>query len=285
MNFLPVPAASPRLVVCAATWSLAGHPRSRPWSLERQLTEIRAAGFDGVCTYVTPELRAAADPLGLALMSGFDAPTLPVGLERLRVQAGLGVHYINIQLLRHDTPLGPATRAAARLAREAERLGVAVHFETHRDTATETPEKFTALAQAFRRATGQLLPVTWDHSHFAVSKHVQAPDYAARLLAWPALIQASRMFHLRPFNSQHCQIPVTDGRGRLTPEAGDYFRFVRQLFACWRAGPAVPSELWVCPELGMSHGYHLSTDRPAWPEAVRARREILAAWRAAGRGA
>jgi hypothetical protein len=35
----------------------------------------------------------------------------------------------------------------------------------------------------------------------------------------------------------------------------------------------------------MSHGYHLSTDRPAWPEAVRARREILAAWRTAGRGA
>jgi hypothetical protein len=162
---------------------------------------------------------------------------------------------------------------------------VAVHFETHRDTATETPEKFTALARAFRRATGRLLPVTWDHSHFAVSKHVQAPDYAARLLAWPELIQVSQMFHLRPFNSQHCQIPVTDGRGRLTPEAGDYFRFVRQLFACWRAGKTDHGELWVCPELGMSHGYHLSTDRPAWPEAVRARREILAAWRTAGRGA
>jgi hypothetical protein len=246
---------------------------------------MRAAGFDGVCTYVTPEVRAQADRLGLALMSGFDAPTLPVGLERLRAQAALGVRFINIQLLRHNTTLGTATRAAVRLAREAEHLGVAVHFETHRDTATETPEKFTALAQGFRRATGRWLPVTWDHSHFAVSKHVQAPDYAARLLAWPKLIQASQMFHLRPFNSQHCQIPITDARGRLTPEAGDYFRFVRQLFACWRAGSAVPGELWVCPELGMSHGYHLSTDRPAWPEAVRARREILAAWRAAGRGA
>lgn len=285
MNFPPVPAASPRLVVCAATWSLAGHPRGRPWSLERQLQEMRAAGFDGVCTYVTPELRAHADRLGLKLMSGFDAPSTAVGLERLRAQADLGVRFINIQLLDHDTPLAPATKAAVRLAREADRLGVAAHFETHRDTATETPEKFTALAKAFRRATGRLLPVTWDHSHFAVSKHVQAPDYAARLLAWPALIQASRMFHLRPFNSQHCQIPVTDGRGRLTPEAGDYFRFVRQLFACWRAGPAVPGELWVCPELGMSHGYHLSTDRPAWPEAVRARREILAAWRAAAKSA
>lgn len=285
MNFPPVPAASPRLVVCAATWSLAGHPRGRPWSLGRQLEEIRAAGFDGVCSYVTPDLRARADRLGLALMSGFDAPSIAVGLERLRAQADLGVRFINIQLLDHDTALAPATRAAVRLAREADRLGVAVHFETHRDTATETPEKFTALARAFRQATGRLLPVTWDHSHFAVSKHVQAPDYAARLLAWPALIRASRMFHLRPFNSQHCQIPVTDGRGRLTPEAGAYFGFVRQLFACWRAGAKDDGELWVCPELGMSHGYHLSTDRPAWPEAIRARREILAAWRATGRGA
>ena len=280
-----MPAASPRLVVCAATWSLAGHPKGRPWGLERQLHEIRAAGFDGVCAYVTPALRAEADRLGLALMSGFDAPSTALGLERLRAQADLGVRFINIQLLDHDTPLAPATKAAVRLAREADRLGVAVHFETHRDTATETPEKFTALAREFRRATGRLLPVTWDHSHFAVSKHVQAPDYAARLLAWPELIQASRMFHLRPFNSQHCQIPVTDGRGRLTPEAGDYFRFVRQLFACWRAGAKDHGELWVCPELGMSHGYHLSTDRPAWPEAIRARREILAAWRATTNGA
>lgn len=285
MNFPPVPAASTRLVVCAATWSLAGHPKGRPWRLERQLDEIRGAGFDGVCAYVTPELRAHADRLGLALMSGFDAPSTAVGLERLRAQADLGVRYINIQLLRHDTALAPATRAAVRLAREADRLGVAVHFETHRDTATETPEKFTALAREFRRATGRLLPVTWDHSHFAVSKHVQAPDYAARLLAWPALIRASRMFHLRPFNSQHCQIPVTDGNGRLTPEAGDYFQFVRQLFACWREGATDSGELWVCPELGMSHGYHLSTDRPAWPEAIRARREILAAWRATAKDA
>ena len=57
------------------------------------------------------------------------------------------------------------------------------------------------------------MPVTWDHSHFAVSKHMLPPDYSKRLLAWPKLIQASQMFHLRPFNSQHLQVPVTNGRG------------------------------------------------------------------------
>jgi hypothetical protein len=39
------------------------------------------------------------------------------------------------------------------------------------------------------------------------------------------------MFHLRPFNSQHCQVPVTNGRGALTPEFRDYLAFVEDLFA------------------------------------------------------
>ncbi|MEY2882184.1 MAG: hypothetical protein RLZZ15_4564, partial [Verrucomicrobiota bacterium] len=122
---------------------------------------------------------------------------------------------------------------------------------------------------------------TWDHSHFAVSKHMMPADYSARLLVWPKLIQASQMFHLRPFNSQHCQVPVTNGRGALTPEFRDYLVFVEDLFACWLAGPRPGGELWVCPELGLSHGYHVSTNPPVWPDAIRARKEMLGAWRRA----
>ena len=158
-----------------------------------------------------------------------------------------------------------------------------MHFETHRDTATETPEKFEEIARRFRRITGELLPVTWDHSHFAVMKHLLPPDYSRRLLAWPELIQHSQLFHLRPFNSQHCQVPVTNGHGALTPEFRDYLGFVEDLFACWLAGPRPGGELWACPELGMSHGYHVSTDPHAWPDAVRARKELLGAWRRAFR--
>lgn len=271
--------ATPRLVMCATTWSMIGFPTTRrEWSISRKIQEIAAAGFDGVCAYITPEIRAEAQKHGLELMSGFDAKSVADALPRLRAQRDLGVKFINIQLLNHDTRPTQAAPVAVRLIREARSLGVAAHIETHRDTATETPEKFDEIARVYRQSTGEWMPVTWDHSHFAVSKHMLPPDYSARLLVWPKLIQASQMFHLRPFNSQHCQVPVTNGRGRLTSEFLDYVTFVEDLFACWLAGPRPGGELWVCPELGMSHGYHVSTDPHAWPDAVRARREILKAW-------
>ena len=95
--------------------------------------------------------------------------------------------------------------------------------------------------------------------------------HAARLLAWPESIQHSQMFHLRPFNSQHCQIPVTNGRGKFTPEFEDYIAFVEDLFALWLRGPRPGNTLWTCPELGCTHGYHVSTNPHPWPDAVAAR--------------
>ncbi len=279
---MPKSRPAPRLVLCAATWSMIGYPSARrEWTTSRRLRAMREAGFDGVYTEVTPALAREARRLGLVLTGGLAAPTLSLGLRRLRTQARAGATLINIHLLRHDTPPATAARAAARLVAAGRRLGVTVQFETHRDTATETPEKFTELARLYRRATGVELPVTWDHSHFAVVKHLQPPDYAARLLAWPRLIRASRMFHLRPFTGQHLQAPVTDARGRLTPEFQTYLRFVEALFSCWLAGPRPGGILHVCPEMGMTHGYHLSTDRHAWPESVRAARELRRVWRRA----
>jgi len=148
---------------------------------------MRAAGFEGLCGYADPGVARRSRPPRPRGDERVRRPHDRHGLQRLRGRADLGVRFIDIQLLDRDTPLAPATKAVIRLAREAERRGVAVHFETHRDTTTETLEKFSALGRAFQRATGQLLPVTRGHSHFAVSKHVQAPDYAARLLAWPEL--------------------------------------------------------------------------------------------------
>jgi hypothetical protein len=279
---MPANVSVPQLVMCATTWSMIGFPTpKREWSVDRKLRAIKDAGFDGVCAFITPEIAATARRLGLRLMSGFDAQGLADALPRLRAQRDAGVRFINLQLLNHDTPPAKAASAAVRVIRAAKKLGLAVHIETHRDTATETPEKFDEIVRLYRRATGELMPVTWDHSHFAVSKHMLPADYSKRLLVWPKLIQASQMFHLRPFNSQHCQVPVTNGRGALPPEFRDYLRFAEDLFVCWLQGPRPGGELWVCPEMGMSHGYHVSTDPHAWPEAVRERTELLGAWQRA----
>lgn len=274
--------SAPQLVMCATTWSMIGYPSlKREWSIAQKLRAIKAAGFDGVCAFITPEMAALARQLGLRLMSGFDAKSVADALPRLRAQRDAGVRFINIQLLNHDTPPAKTAPVAVKLIRASHKLGLAVHIETHRDTSTETPEKFAEIARLYQRATGELMPVTWDHSHFAVSKHMLPPDYSKRLLAWPKLIQASQMFHLRPFNSQHCQVPVTNGRGTLTPEFRDYLAFTEDLFVCWLRGPRPGNELWVCPEMGMSHGYHVSTDPHAWPEVIRERQELLGVWKRA----
>jgi hypothetical protein len=274
--------SAPQLVMCATTWSMIDFPAPKyEWPMSIKLREIKKAGFDGVCAYITEDLARDARLAGLRLMSGFDAQSVADALPRLQEQQNSGVRFINIQLLNHDTPPAIAAAVAVRLIRASRNLGLAVHIETHRDTATETPEKFDEIARLYKKATGELMPVTWDHSHFAVSKHVLPADYSKRLLAWPKLIQASQMFHLRPFNSQHCQVPVTNGRGGLTAEFRDYIVFVEDLFVCWLNGPRPDDELWVCPEMGMSHGYHLSTHPHAWPDAMRAREEIARAWRRA----
>src|SRR6202012_834341 len=94
----------------------------------------------------------------------------------------------------------------------AEKLGLEVDLEVHRDTATETPEKTYEIAERFEKATGKPIRFCWDFSHLAVVKHV-SPPYAQRLLLRPDLIQNARQMHFRPFNGHHCQIPVTNGKG------------------------------------------------------------------------
>lgn len=279
----PQKKTQPRLIQCATTWSMIHYPSAKKeWSLERKMKEIKAAGFDGVATFATPEVAAIANRLGLVMMGGFDGSSVEKARKQIIAQRDLGVHYMNVQLLDHDTPPAVAAKLAVKLIKLSDELGVAVHVETHRDTSTETPEKFDEIAKLFQKATGQLMPVTWDHSHFAVSKHILPQFYSARLLAWPKLIQRSNLFHLRPFNSQHCQIPVTNGHGKLTPEFKDYLAFVEDLFTLWLEGPEPRGDLWTCPELGMSHGYHVSTNPLPWPDAIRARKEYAGAWKRAG---
>jgi len=242
---------------------------------------MKDAGFDGLAAIITPERRALAEKFGLAVMGGFDGSSIRQARAQILAQKALGVRLLNVQLLDHDTPPTEAAAMAVRLIALSDELEVAVHIETHRDTSTETPEKYYEIARRFKKATGRLLPTTWDHSHFAVSKHVLPKDYSQRLLVWPKLIQNSQIFHLRPFNSQHCQVPVTNGRGRLTPEFRDYLTFVEDLLTLWLEGPRPGGELWVCPELGTSVGYNVSTNPPVWPDAIRARREYAGAWRRA----
>jgi hypothetical protein len=159
-------------------------------------------------------------------------------------------------------------------------LGLKPAIESHRGTCTETPEKTYALADAYQLATGELLPISWDFSHFAVVKHLVPTVFAERLLVRPDLIQNAQQFHFRPFNGHHAQVPITDGKGNLTQEVLDWLPFAEAILTCWLDGNRnTKREIFICPELGpVEGGYALSTFQNSWEDTKVLRKEIDVLW-------
>lgn len=279
--------SAPRLVFFANLWTLDAHPTPRrEWSLAKKIRTVADAGFAAVSTNAAlhptlPSLLARHHLRFSGFFSSSDATELPV---LIRAQLAAGAENINAQLGDDFTSAADALALTRRLLRESARQRIYTAIEAHRDTATETPEKLYALADAYHRATGELLPITWDHSHLAVVKHLKPPAFASALLTRPDLIQHARIFHCRPFNGQHAQIPVLDGRGRLTREFRDWLVFAEALFACWLAGPRPTHELWVCPEIGPvgPHGYNLTTMPSSWDQALACRLALARLWKKLG---
>lgn len=276
----------PQIRHIAALWSLDGYPNpKRPWSLERRIAAVKEAGFHGFATCAGKEHARLAEKYGLIVVGYFASSKISEFASLLQSQQDGGAHYINVQMGDHDTLTPEALKMALALFKAADKLGVEPSIEVHRDVCTETPEKTYALADAFKKTTGRLLPLTWDFSHLAVVKHLHAGNYSKRLLTHPALIQRAEQLHCRPFNGHHAQVPVTDGKGRLTPEVKDYLVFVEDLFRLWLKGNQDGREIFVVPEMGpVPGGYNLSTLPNSWEDAVRLRGLLDKLWKKALKG-
>lgn len=258
-----------------------GYPtREAEWPLETKLQAIKEAGFDGVCWGPLPGLKEAVERLGLIFVGGMasgDAAEFPRLLHELKKS---GAHHVNVQLAADDVLTPEALELTLTLMLRAKALGLAPAIESHRGTCTETPEKMYALADAYQRATGELLPISWDFSHFAVVKHLVPENFVQKLLVRPDLIRNAQQFHLRPFNGHHVQVPITDSTGALTKEVQDWLPFAEALLSCWLEGNRDDGrEIFVCPELGpVEGGYALSTFPDVWRDAVLLRSEIQTLW-------
>ena len=268
---------------CIATlWTLTGHPaKTREWLLDKKLCAIKAAGFDGVCGSGSAELRAGCEKHGLIFI-GAMASSKPTEFSRLlRDLKKSGAHHINVQLASDAVPTPQALRLTRAVWQEGRRLGLEPAVETHRGTCTETPEKLYALADAFQNYTGELLPVAWDFSHFAVVKQLAPENFIERLLVRPELVQRAQQFHFRPFNGHHIQVPITDDRGNLSPEVKAWLPFAGAVLRCWLAGNKNSArEIFICPELGpVASGYALSLAPDSWEQAKVLRGEIDRLWR------
>lgn len=277
-----------KIVHIANLWSLNGHPSpKREWSLERKIKAVAEAGFDGITTALTPDHRRFADKHGLEHLLGFISSSNPADFPALlRAQKEAGAVQINVQLDDHDTPPAVATKHWIAMVRAAEKIGGLVpSLEVHRDCCTETPEKTYEIAERFQKATGRLIKINFDFSHFSVVKHLGPGNYAARLLDHPEIVQNSDQSHCRPFNGHHCQVAVTH-KGKLTDEVKGYLDFTVALFKCWKSAPQNQDRtLYVCPEMGPYHaggaGYNITGLAPAWPDAAILRVELDKAWKRA----
>lgn len=277
----------PRLVHIASLWSLTDYPDpARPWSLEKQLDAVQEAGFEGFTASLSPAHGREAARRGLRVIGHFSGGDPEKFEEQLKVQQDAGARHVNVHLADHDTPTETALRLALRLFDEAASLGDGLEpaIETHRDTCTGTPEKTYALADAYRLATGSPLPMTWDHSHLAVVKHLTPGNFAPRLLGRPELVARAQQFHLRPFNGHHCQVPVSNADGTPARELRDWLPFAEALMRQWLTGHRDPAaaadrEFFAVPEMGpAADGYGLHALPNAWEEARRLRPMLAEAW-------
>jgi hypothetical protein len=264
----------------ANLWSLRDTPTAKkPWPLEKKIEAVKEAGFDGFTDLATPKHGKLAEKYGLSIV-GYFASAKPDEFRTLLQQnKDAGAKVINIQLGDHDTTSSDAVRMALRAMLEAEAMGLQPSIEIHRDTCTETPEKVYLLAEGYQRVTAKPLRFTWDFSHIAVVKHL-APPFWERLLVRPDLIQLANQFHFRPFNGQHCQVPVTDGRGRVSPELEDWLPFAKKCLQVWLQGNQAGREIFVVPEMGpASSGYNLHQLPDSWTDAVKLRGILDKLWK------
>jgi hypothetical protein len=266
----------------ANLWSLWQYPTAeQPWSLEEQLDAVKAAGFDGVTGRITPEVGIAAHQRGLMIVGYISSSNSEEFRSLLEVQKSAGARHVNVQLGDHDTSTDAALLLTIQLLKIAEEIrDLELSIEVHRDTCTETPEKTYALADRYCEATGQLLPVTWDFSHFAVVKHLACEVFSERLLVRPDLIHRSCQIHFRPFNGHHCQVPVTHADGSLSPEFQEWLPFAQDTVQLWLDGNRETNrELFVVPEMGpVSSGYNLEQLPNSWDDAVRLRPILQTIW-------
>jgi hypothetical protein len=266
----------------ANLWTFVQHPsKENEWPLDQKLRAIKEAGFDGVCWGPIPGLKEGLARHGLFFLGGMSsgkAAEFPRLLQELK---DTDAHHVNVQLADEDTLTPEALGLTLSLMQEGRKLGLEPAVEVHRDTCTETPEKTYALADAYQKVTGELLPISWDFSHISVVKHLRPDNYIEKMIVRPDLIQRAQQFHFRPFNGHHCQVPVTDGKGTLTQEVKDWFPFAEAVLKCWLAGNRDNGrEIFVCPEMGpVAGGYNLSTLPNSWEDAKILRGEIERLWK------
>ncbi len=272
--------STPKLTIALNFWTMWGYPSAdAEWNADQRAAAIKEAGFDAIAYGPDPAIKEAIAKHGLRFGGAFDASEVEQFEPKIKACLEIDNGPINCQLCDHDTPVEEAVEKTVELMKVSESLGAEVHLEMHRDTCTETPEKQYAIIEGVLAKTGKKPRVNFDFSHPGIVKHLNPDNYAERLFEDIPCFQASTLWHMRPFNGHHCQIPITDGNGNFSPEYEDIRPFIKAALEHWLAGPKPNNELWVVPELGPTRGgYGLSCFPTIWEDAIVLGKDIQKFW-------
>ncbi|MDX2225487.1 MAG: xylose isomerase [Verrucomicrobiae bacterium] len=277
---------APVLKQFAGMWTLTHQPDihnpKKEWSVEEKFRQAKKQGFDAMGVWAAPELFVPlAKKYKMDLVVYIDG-NWKTYKERIDALAKMNPSRVNVQMLDHDTLPAEAVKLWLVIMDYAKKLGLAdrMDLEVHRDTCTETPEKTYEIAKLYQQKTGKKIQMCFDFSHFAVVKHIGTP-YRNRLLVERLdLTQKARQLHLRPFNGHHCQVPLTDGKGKISVEGKHYIEFVNDLIVAWLKAAKGGETLYVCPEFGpWCSTYGLTTFPDVWKDACLLRRETEKSWK------
>jgi hypothetical protein len=272
--------ASPKLQIMVSTWTMIEYPNKKSeWSPERKVKEAVAAGFDGIVTRVSNPVATVAFKKGVRLITTTDIGSVKEVEKKFKEIKSFGIKQVNVQMCDDDTPTEKALPVAIQVIKVGEKLGLVPAIEVHRDTCTETPEKAFALADAYQKKTGRKLRMNFDHSHPAIIKHLAPDAFWPRMGVRLDLLCLGEQIHFRPFNGHHCQIPVTNGRGKLSPEFQDWLPFCEKVIEAWLKKAKPGQEFFVVPELGpKAGGYALSNYPDVWKDVQVLTKEIRRIW-------
>lgn len=274
--------STPSLNIHISYWSLLDEAGIETEAgVRTHLEKIKEAGFNSYCgSAALPNVKALVEEYGFRYGGAFDAGSVEEFAPKIAANLAVGNGPMNCQLADDDTPVEEAIELTVALMAEAKKQGADVHLEVHRDTCTETPEKTAAIIEGYTKRVGEAPKMNFDFSHPAVVKHLLPQATVERLLTkeFVPVFQNSTLWHIRPFNAQHCQIPITDGKGNFSPEYEACRPFIRAALQCWLEAANPDAELWVVPEQGTTHDYNLSCFPNVWEDTVALGKDVQKIW-------
>jgi len=269
------------LAVYQSLWAMERRrPDGAEWKLDTQLDMIRDAGFDGAgVRFVDPDFARRVTGFLRAHGMSWQAQCYPRGVADLapvlHLVAELGADHVNLQPDIRPHRLEDCIPLIEGWRRMAERAGVALHIETHRDRMTTDLFFTLRLLECFPD-----LRLTADLSHYLVGREFAYPVAAENHALIHRVLDQSWGLHGRVASREQVQVPIGFPQHKIWIDL--FMGWWEYAIRSWRRRAGLDARLTFLCELGPppyaitgADGCELS-DR--WAEAREMMAMIRALW-------